>query len=128
MTLYQAYLYLGIAIVAEVVATTAHKASDGFTRLGPSVLTVLGYAMAFYCLALTLRVIPTGVAYAIWSGVGLVLISVAGWLVFRQSLDLPGIIGMGLILAGVVVINVFSQSVRHLYGKKGVRPRSLALR
>ncbi|HLV27718.1 MAG TPA: SMR family transporter [Burkholderiaceae bacterium] len=113
MTLYQAYLYLGIAIVAEVVATTALKASDGFTRLGPSVLTVLGYAMAFYCLALTLRVIPTGVAYAIWSGVGIVLISVAGWLVFRQSLDLPAIIGMGLILAGVVVINVFSQSVRH---------------
>src|SRR5690606_41389435 len=93
--------------------TSALRASGGFTRRGPSVRTVLGYARAFYCLALTLRVIPTGVAYAIWSGVGIVLSSVAGWLVFRQSLDLPAIIGMGLILAGVVVINVFSQSVRH---------------
>ncbi len=113
MTLTQAYVYLGIAIVAEVIATTALKASDGFTQWLPSVVTAVGYAVAFYCLALTLRVVPTGVAYAIWSGVGIVLISMAGWVVFKQSLDLPAIIGMGLIVAGVVVINVFSASVRH---------------
>lgn len=113
MTFNQAYLYLGIAIVAEVIATTALKASDGFTRLVPSVVTAVGYAAAFYCLALTLRVIPTGVAYAIWSGVGIVLISAAGWLVFKQSLDIAALIGMGLIIAGVVVINVFSSSVQH---------------
>lgn len=113
MTLTQAYLYLGIAIVSEVVATTALKASDGFTQWWPSVVTVVGYAIAFYCLALTLRVIPTGVAYAIWSGVGIVLISAVGWAVFRQSLDLPAVVGMGLIIAGVVVINVFSSTVRH---------------
>jgi small multidrug resistance pump len=113
MTLTQAYVYLGIAIISEVIATTALKASDGFTQLWPSVLTVAGYAVAFYCLALTLRVIPTGVAYAIWSGVGIVLISLAGWVVFRQSLDLAAMVGMGLIVAGVVVINMFSSSVRH---------------
>ena len=113
MTLVQAYVYLGIAIVAEVIATTALKASDGFSQLWPSVVTVLGYGVAFYCLALTLRIVPTGVAYALWSGVGIVLISVAGWIVFKQRLDMPAIIGMGLIIAGVVVINVFSNSVRH---------------
>jgi len=112
MTLTQAYIYLGIAIVSEVIATTALKASDGFTQWWPSVITVVGYGIAFYCLALTLRVIPTGVAYAIWSGVGIVLISLAGWVMFRQSLDLPAIIGMGLIVAGVVVINVFSATMR----------------
>src|SRR5690554_293976 len=108
-----AYAYLAVAIVSEVIATTALKASDGFTQFWPSVVTVIGYAIAFYCLALTLRVIPTGVAYAIWSGVGIVLISVVGWLAFKQSLDLPAILGMGLIVAGVVVINVFSSTVRH---------------
>lgn len=113
MTLMTAYAYLAVAIVSEVIATTALKASDGFTQFWPSVVTVIGYAIAFYCLALTLRVIPTGVAYAIWSGVGIVLISVVGWLAFKQSLDLPAILGMGLIVAGVVVINVFSSTVRH---------------
>lgn len=112
MTLTQAYIYLGIAIVSEVIATTALKASDGFSQWWPSVITVVGYGVAFYCLALTLRVIPTGVAYAIWSGVGIVLISLAGWVAFKQSLDLPAIIGMGLIVAGVVVINVFSATMR----------------
>lgn len=107
------YIYLGIAIVAEVIATTALKASDSFTRLGPSVLTVVGYALAFYFLSLTLRVIPTGVAYAIWSGVGIVLISLVSWLYYHQRLDAPAIIGMGLIIAGVVVLNVFSNSVKH---------------
>ncbi|HLU00579.1 MAG TPA: SMR family transporter [Burkholderiaceae bacterium] len=113
MTLATAYVYLAVAIVSEVIATTALKASDGFTQFWPSVLTVLGYGVAFYCLALTLRVIPTGVAYAIWSGAGIVLISVVGWLAFKQSLDLAALTGMGLILAGVVVINVFSTTVRH---------------
>jgi len=108
-----AYIYLAVAILAEVIATSALKASEGFTRWWPTVITVLGYAIAFYCLSLTLRVLPTGVAYAIWSGVGIVLISVVGWMVFKQSLDWPAIIGMGLIVAGVVVINVFSSSVRH---------------
>lgn len=113
MALAHAYIYLAVAIVAEVIATSALKASDGFTRWWPTVITVLGYAIAFYCLSLTLRVLPTGVAYAIWSGVGIVLISVVGWVAFKQSLDWPAIIGMGLIVAGVVVINVFSSSVRH---------------
>lgn len=108
-----AYVYLGIAIVAEVIATSALKASEGFTRLGPSLVTLLGYAIAFYCLSLTLRVIPTGVAYAIWSGVGIVLISAVGWVWFRQALDLPAMIGMGLIVAGVAVVNLFSKTAGH---------------
>jgi len=107
------YAYLGLAIVAEVIATSALKASDGFTRLWPSVVTVLGYAVAFAFLSLTLRTLPTGIAYAIWSGVGIVLISLIGWLWFGQSLDLPALLGMGLIVAGVVVINLFSKSVSH---------------
>ena len=113
MSLSLAYAYLGVAIVAEVIATSALKASDGFTRLWPSLVTTVGYAIAFYCLALTLRVIPTGIAYAIWSGVGIVLISAVGWVWFRQALDLPALIGLGLIVAGVVVVNVFSTSVGH---------------
>ena len=113
MTLTHAYLYLGIAIVSEVIATTALKASDGFSQLWPSVITVVGYSVAFYCLALTLKVIPTGVAYAIWSGVGIVLISLVAWIVYKQQLDWAAILGMALIVAGVVVINVFSDSVQH---------------
>lgn len=113
MSVSLAYAYLGIAIVSEVIATSALKASDCFTRLWPSVATVFGYAIAFYFLALTLRVIPTGIAYAIWSGVGIVLISAVGWVWFRQALDLPALVGMGLIVAGVVVLNVFSKSVAH---------------
>jgi len=106
-------LWLACAIVAEVVATTALKAADGFTRLAPSLLVVVGYAVAFYCLSQTLRTIPTGVAYAIWSGVGIVLISLAGWLVYKQLLDLPAIVGMALIMAGVLVINLFSKTALH---------------
>jgi small multidrug resistance pump len=108
-----AYLYLGAAIVAEVIATSLLKTSQGFTRLWPSVATVIGYAISFYCLAQTLGSVPTGVAYAIWSGVGIVLISLIAWWVFGQSLDAPALIGMGLIVAGVVVINLFSKSVAH---------------
>ncbi|NCT99055.1 MAG: QacE family quaternary ammonium compound efflux SMR transporter [Comamonadaceae bacterium] len=108
-----AYLYLGIAIVAEVAAPTALKSSAGFSRLWPSVAVVVGYAVAFYFLALTLKTLPTGIAYAIWSGVGIVLISLLGWLVHRQTLDLPALLGMGLIMAGVLVINLFSKSAAH---------------
>lgn len=105
------YLPLSIAIVAEVIATTALKSSEGFTRLVPTLVVIVGYGLAFYCLSLTLKHIPTGIAYAIWSGVGIVLISLVGWVVHKQVLDLPALIGLGLIIAGVVVINVFSKSI-----------------
>jgi len=104
------WFYLAIAIAAEIVATTALKASDGFSRLHPSLLTCFGYGIAFYCLALALRTIPVGVAYAIWSGAGIVAISIIGYVLFRQSLDLAALIGIGLIVAGVMILNVFSNS------------------
>ena len=107
------YAALGVAIVAEVIATSALKASAGFTRLWPSVLVVLGYGVAFYCLSLTLRTVPVGVAYALWSGLGIVLIAAVGWMFYGQRLDAPALIGMGLICAGVVVINVFSKATAH---------------
>jgi small multidrug resistance pump len=107
------YLYLFVAIIFEVVATTALRQTDGFTRLLPSLMTILGYALAFYFLALTLRTMPVGIVYAIWSGAGIILITAIGWLLFRQSLDLPALVGMGLIMAGVLVINLFSKSVVH---------------
>jgi small multidrug resistance pump len=107
------YLYLTIAIVAEVIATSALKASEGFTNLIPSLIVTVGYGVAFYFLSLVLKTIPVGIAYAIWSGLGIVLISVIGLVLFQQKLDLAAIIGMGLIIAGVVVINVFSTSVSH---------------
>jgi small multidrug resistance pump len=107
------YLYLTIAIVAEVIATSALKASEGFTNLIPSLIVAVGYGVAFYFLSLVLKTIPVGIAYAIWSGLGIVLISVIGLVLFQQKLDLAAIIGMGLIIAGVVVINVFSTSVSH---------------
>lgn len=107
------WLYLALAIVLEVVATSALKASDGFTRLWPSVVVVVGYAAAFYLLALTLRSMPVGVVYAIWSGVGVVLITLVGWLVFKQELDAPALLGIGLIASGVIVLNFFSKAVAH---------------
>ena len=107
------YLYLAIAIVAEVIATSFLKSSDGFTKWIPSVITVLGYAISFTFLSLTLRVLPIGVAYAIWSGVGVVLIATVGWLWHGQALDTPALIGLGLIISGVVVVNLFSQTVSH---------------
>ena len=113
MSLAMTYFYLAIAIIAEVIATSALKASDGFSRLLPSIITVIGYGIAFWCLSLTLKVIPTGIVYAIWSGVGIVLISAVGWFWFKQSLDTPALIGLGLIIAGVLVINLFSKSVGH---------------
>jgi len=109
----QTWLFLFIAVIAETIATSALKASEGFSRLGPSALVVVGYGVAFYCLSLTLRVIPVGVVYAIWSGLGVVLISLAGWLLFGQKLDAAALIGMALIVSGVVVMNVFSNSTTH---------------
>ena len=113
MTALKPYLYLALAIVFEVIGTTALKESDGFTRLGPSVVTALAYAISFAALAFTLKTIPVGLAYAIWSGVGMVLIAAIGWFRFRQTLDTPAIVGLGLIVVGVVVINGFSKSMPH---------------
>jgi small multidrug resistance pump len=107
------YLYLFIAIVSEVIGTSALKASEEFTRLVPSLIVIAGYGLAFYFLTLTLRTIPVGIAYAMWSGIGVVLISLAAWVLFKQALDLPAIIGIGLIAAGVIVLNGFSASVGH---------------
>lgn len=107
------YLYLGIAIFAEVVATSALKASEGFTRTGPSLIVAVGYGIAFYFLSLVLKTVPMGVAYAIWSGVGIVLIAAIGWLLMKQPLDLPALLGIGLIVAGVAVIQLFSKTVAH---------------
>jgi small multidrug resistance pump len=109
----QVWIFLALAIVTEVAATSALKASDGFSRLGPSLVVVVGYAAAFYFLSLTLRTIPVSVAYAVWSGAGVALIALIGWLVFGQALDAPAIIGVLLIVAGVVVLNVFSRTGTH---------------
>ena len=107
------YFYLTIAIIAEVAATSALKASEEFTRLVPSLVVVIGYGVAFYFMTLVLRVIPVGITYAIWSGLGIVLVTVVGIFLYRQMPDVPALIGMGLIVAGVVVINVFSKTVAH---------------
>lgn len=109
----QNWLYLLGAIVCEVAATSALKASAGFTRLWPSLIVGLGYASAFYLLSLTLRTIPVGVAYAIWSGLGVALIGLTGWLFLGQTLDKPAMLGMALIVAGVLVIQLFSKSTGH---------------
>lgn len=109
----RAWIYLSIAIVAEVIATSALKASLGFSRPGPTTVVVVGYGIAFYCLSLALQSMPVGVAYAIWSGVGIVLITLVAWLVHGQALDLPAVIGLGLIVAGVVVLNAFSRVIAH---------------
>ena len=108
-----AYLYLAIAIIAEVAATSALKASSEFTRLLPSLIVVIGYGVAFYFMTLVLRTIPIGITYAVWSGVGIVLVAVIGAFLYKQVPDIPAIIGMGLIIAGVVVIHVFSKTVGH---------------
>ncbi len=108
-----AYGWLGIAIVAEVIATSTMRATHGFTRPIPSIVTVAGYVVAFYCLSLALRTMPTGIAYAIWSGAGVVLVAGIAWAVQGQRLDWPAIIGMALIVAGVLVLNLFSRTVAH---------------
>jgi small multidrug resistance pump len=109
----QKWIFLFVAIVSEVIATSALKSSAGFTRLWPSVIVITGYASAFYFLSLTLNNLPIGIAYAIWSGVGVALIALISWLYFHQPLDFAAIVGLLLIVAGVIVINVFSKSVTH---------------
>ena len=107
------WIFLGGAVVAEVIATSALKASEGFSKLVPSLVVVAGYAVAFYLLSLTLRSIPVGIAYAVWSGLGVVLIALVGWLVFGQRLDAFALAGMALIVAGVLVMNLFSKASAH---------------
>ena len=107
------WIYLAIAIVSEVVATSALKSAEGFTRLIPSLLVFAGYGLAFFFLSLTLRTIPLGVAYAVWAGVGVALVALVGWVVYQQSLGVAELIGIGLIVSGVVVLNLFSKEVLH---------------
>ena len=107
------WVFLGVAIIAEVIATSALKASEGFTKPVPSLIVAIGYMAAFYFLSLVLRSIPVGIAYAIWSGLGVVLVALISWMLYGQKLDLPAIIGMGLILSGVIVMNLFSKTVAH---------------
>ncbi|MBU2993161.1 SMR family transporter [Octadecabacter sp. 1_MG-2023] len=107
------FITLFVAVIFETIGTTALQASQQFTKFGPSVIVVISYALAFYLLALTLKHMPVGIMYAIWSGSGIVLISVIGWVVFRQTLDLPAILGMGMILSGIVIIQLFSKTAVH---------------
>ena len=107
------HLYLALAIVAEVIATSALKASEEFTRLVPSTVVIVGYSVAFYCLSVCLRTIPVGVAYAIWSGLGVVLVTGLAWVIYGQKLDLPALLGLALIVAGVVTIQLFSATSTH---------------
>lgn len=108
-----AYLHLAIAIIAEVAATSALKASEQFTRLAPSIIVIVGYIISFYFLTLVLKTIPVGITYAIWSGVGIVLVAIIAAILYKQVPDLPAVLGMGLIIAGVVVIHVFSKNISH---------------
>ncbi len=105
----RAYMFLIVAIITEVIASTALRATKGFTQLVPSVITVIGYVISFYALSQTLGTIKLGITYAIWSGIGIILITILGFLVYKQRLDWPAIAGIGLIIAGVVVIQLFSQ-------------------
>jgi len=105
--------YLVIAIIGEVIATSFLRAAAGFTQIAPSIAVVVGYGVTFYFFSLALQTIPVGIAYAIWSGVGIVAISIIAYFAYHQTLDLPAMIGIALILAGVLVINLFSQSATH---------------
>jgi small multidrug resistance pump len=107
------YLLLAGAIIAEVTATTALSRSESFTRLIPSIITILGYASSFVMLSFPIRVMPTGIIYAVWSGAGIVLIAAIGWLRFGQKLDTPALIGLTFIITGVVIVNVFSKTIQH---------------
>ena len=113
MTMPLVYAVLVVAILFEVLGTSAMQAAQHFTRLGPTLLMVVCYAIAFYFLSWSLRYVPVGIAYAIWSGLGIVLISLVGYFAFGQKLDLAAMIGLGLIIAGVVVLNAFSKSTFH---------------
>ncbi len=107
------YLYLVIAIICEVIGTSAIKASEGFTKPIPSLIVIIGYCVSFYLLSLVLRQMPVGVAYAIWAGGGVVLVALSSAVIYKQIPDTPAMLGMGLIITGVVVINVFSKTVSH---------------
>lgn len=107
------YIYLILAVAAETIGTTALQASQQFTRLGPSILVVIGYGAAFYLMSLTLKFMPVGVVYAVWSGMGIVFIAIIGWLVFSQKLDLPAVLGMALIIAGITIIQLYSSTTTH---------------
>jgi small multidrug resistance pump len=107
-----AYIYLGLAILTEVAATSALKASHHFTKLIPSLIVIIGYGASFYLLTLVLRTIPVGLTYAIWSGLGIVLVTLLGAFLYRQTPDGPALVGMGLIVAGVVIIRLFSKTVQ----------------
>jgi len=107
----QQWIFLAIAIISEVIATLALKATEGFSRLWPSLIVLVGYVSALYFLSLTLRTIPVGVVYAIWSGVGIALITLVAWIFYDQPLDIPAIVGLLLIIAGVVVLNLYSSTV-----------------
>ena len=107
------YIYLTIAIIAEVIATSALKASEEFTKLTPSIVVALGYSVAFYMLSLCLKDIPVGIAYAVWSGLGIVLVTLIAWFLYGQKLDAPALIGLGLIIAGVATIQLFSNASAH---------------
>ncbi len=107
------YLYLGIAIICEVIGTSALQASNGFTKILPSSIVVIGYGLAFYLLGVALKFMPVGIAYAIWAGLGIVLIAIVGAVTFKQTPDMPAVIGMALIILGVLVIRLFSKTAGH---------------
>jgi len=109
----QGYLYLAVAIVAEVTATSALKASEGFTKLTPSLVVAAGYSVAFYMLSLCLKDIPVGIAYAVWSGLGILLVTLIAWLLHGQKLDGIALVGLGLIIAGVATLQLSSSSTVH---------------
>ena len=106
----QNWIILFIAILSEVTATTSLKLSDGFSKIWPSILVILGYATSFYCLSLTLKTMPIGVVYAVWSGMGISLITLVGWLIFGEKLNIPTLLGISLIFSGVLVVSLFSSS------------------
>lgn len=107
------YIYLAIAVLAETIGTSAMQASQQFSRLGPTILMICAYALSFYLLAQTLKYMPVGIMYAIWSGLGIVLIAFIGWTIFGQRLDVPAILGIGLIVTGIIVIQLFSSTAQH---------------
>ena len=107
------YILLAAAILAEVIATSALAKTNGFTELWPSLLAAVGYGIAFFLLSLVTRTVPVGIVYAVWSGAGIVLVALAGWLLFGQKLDLPALVGLAMIIAGVLIINLLSKSVSH---------------
>ncbi|OPY49015.1 MAG: multidrug efflux protein [Methanosaeta sp. PtaU1.Bin060] len=108
------WLFLLIAIIGEVIGTSALKASDGFTKIIPSIIVIIGYGIAFFFLSLTLKEnVHIGIVYAIWSGLGIILISIIGYSFYKQTLDMPAVLGIALIIIGVIIINLYSKSMQH---------------